>query len=395
MLEAETLPDINPDRSLADINPGCSYVKILKRIPRSSLVSVARKLSSILHDDVWSNDCVSWEDLFLFACRCLPSPHRGGHRRNLARIVNEAVESERKELPPSTLICNPLKPYDPPKTLAACVACKLEEGDFKGAVRLACSSSESIAPDDDNLLQLLKDKHQPPHSESVIPPFESSDRHLEVHFICCYQGYLLLSSWVSWKGVDPQHLKDVITSPYRQGSLDLISVLAGFVNLVLAGKVPPTVRPYFFGASLIGLGKKDGGVRPIAIGGTLRRLVAKCAVLLIKEDIGSLLFPTLLGFGTCRGVKGAVHGARNYLSNLEDGKLLLKLDFRNAFNSIQRDKMLEATLAMSPCTDLTPSLLMQCTASPYTCSMARPLLSHQRVFSRETRWSSVVLSCYT
>ena len=33
---------------------------------------------------------------------------------------------------------------------------------------------------------------------------------------------------------------------------------------------------------------------------------------------------------------------------MEDGKLLLKLDFRNAFNSVRRDKMLEATLAMSP-----------------------------------------------
>jgi hypothetical protein len=93
-------------------------------------------------------------------------------------------------------------------------------------------------------------------------------------------------------GLRPQHFKDIITSPYREGSFDLISVLTDFVNLVLAGKVPPTFRPYFFGASLIGLGKKDGGVRPIAIGGTLRRLVAKCAVLLIKEEIGSLLFPT-------------------------------------------------------------------------------------------------------
>jgi hypothetical protein len=36
-----------------------------------------------------------------------------------------------------------------------------------------------------------------------------------------------------------------------------------------------------------------------------------------------MLFPTQLGFGNCRGVEGAVHGARNYLPNLEDGKLLL------------------------------------------------------------------------
>jgi hypothetical protein len=63
-------------------------------------------------------------------------------------------------------------------------------------------------------------------------------------------------------GLRPQHLKDIITSPYREGSLDLISVLADFVNLVLAGKVPPTVRPYFFGASLIGLGRRMAGLDP-------------------------------------------------------------------------------------------------------------------------------------
>ena len=115
MSESETLPDINSVRSLADINPGCSYVNILKRIPRGSRVSVARMLSSILHDVVQSNDCVSWERLFLFPCRCLPSPHRGGHRRNLARIVNEAVESKREEIPPSNLISNPHKPLTFPR----------------------------------------------------------------------------------------------------------------------------------------------------------------------------------------------------------------------------------------------------------------------------------------
>ena len=99
---------------------------------------------------------------------------------------------------------------------------------------LACSS-ESFAPEDDNSLQLLKDKHPPPHPGSAGGPDD----------------------------LRPQHLKDIIiTSPFREGSLDLISVLADFVNLVLAGKVPPTVCPYFFGASLIGLGRRMAGLDP-------------------------------------------------------------------------------------------------------------------------------------
>ena len=53
--------------------------------------------------------------------------------------------------------------------------------------------------------------------------------------------------------------------------------------------------------SLHGLNKKDGGIRPIAIGNTLRCLVAKCAGSLIKEDMQSLLSPLQLNYRTPRG----------------------------------------------------------------------------------------------
>jgi len=60
----------------------------------------------------------------------------------------------------------------------------------------------------------------------------------------------------------------------------------------------------------------------------------------------------------------AVHAARAFLSNLEDGHLIIKLDFRNAFNSIRRDKMLHSVLMKAPellpfayCSYQHPSLL--------------------------------------
>ena len=40
------------------------------------------------------------------------------------------------------------------------------------------------------------------------------------------------------------------------------------------------------------------------------------------------------------GAESAVHAARWYLNNLHPGHAMLKLDFCNAFNSIQRDRML-------------------------------------------------------
>ena len=60
--------------------------------------------------------------------------------------------------------------------------------------------------------------------------------------------------------------------------------------------------------------------------------------------MGSLLFPTQLGFGTPMGAEATVHAARSYLNGMIQGNLLVKLDFQNAFNSIRRDSMLKSVL---------------------------------------------------
>ena len=49
------------------------------------------------------------------------------------------------------------------------------------------------------------------------------------------------------------------------------------MNVILEGKEPFELRPYFFGAKLIALKKPDGGLRTVAVGNTFRRLFAKCA----------------------------------------------------------------------------------------------------------------------
>ena len=97
---------------------------------------------------------------------------------------------------------------------------------------------------------------------------------------------------------------------------------------------------YFFGANLLSLNKADGGIRPIAIGCTLRHLSSKCVGASVSEEMESLLFPLQLGFGTRMGAEGAVHAARSFLMDMASDHLLLKVDFQNAFNSIRRDVIL-------------------------------------------------------
>lgn len=57
--------------------------------------------------------------------------------------------------------------------------------------------------------------------------------------------------------------------------------------------------------------------------------------------MGYLLPERWLDFVTPMRGKATVHAAQSYLlQELEEGKLLLKLDFSNAFNSIWRDIMI-------------------------------------------------------
>ena len=65
-------------------------------------------------------------------------------------------------------------------------------------------------------------------------------------------------------------------------------------------------------------------------------------------EMATLLSPRQLGYGVSQGAEAAIYAARFYLRNIGSSKVLLKLDFRNAFNSIRRDKTLEAVQRLAP-----------------------------------------------
>ena len=73
----------------------------------------------------------------------------------------------------------------------------------------------------------------------------------------------------------------------------MVQVSADFLNLLLAGRVPVTVgvRPHFLGETLHAINKSCGGIRSIAVGLTLRRMVAKAACAKVLEKCGPILAP--------------------------------------------------------------------------------------------------------
>ena len=138
----------------------------------------------------------------------------------------------------------------------------------------------------------------------------------------------------------PQQLKDLTSVHTGDVGQRLVSRLTEFANLYFAGEVPTAIRPVFCGASLCALIKKDDGIRPIAVGCTLRRLVAKTASKLVQETMTAKLAPIQLGFGVKQSKEAAAHAARRFLRDLQPEQALLKLDFVNSFNTISKEEIL-------------------------------------------------------
>ena len=77
--------------------------------------------------------------------------------------------------------------------------------------------------------------------------------------------------------------------------------------MVLQGTICQQALPIFFGARLCALEKKDGGIRPIAVGNTLRRVAGKVISQNIQLEMGRYLRPVQLGYGTKAGCEAAIH----------------------------------------------------------------------------------------
>jgi len=149
-------------------------------------------------------------------------------------------------------------------------------------------------------------------------------------------------------GLRPVLLKQLTgprAGPARQA---LQQVILDFCDLALSGAVPPAIRHLFFGANLIVFRKKDGGPRPIAIGLSLRRLVARAACAATQQQAAELLAPTQLGLGVRAGAEAAVHGVRRFLDAATGESGIVKLDFANAFNTVSRSSVVSAVSTHLP-----------------------------------------------
>lgn len=117
-----------------------------------------------------------------------------------------------------------------------------------------------------------------------------------------------------------------------------------FVVSCANGKTPEVMRPFLAGASLTGLPKLPSGIRPIAAGEILRRIIAKATLSNAMAQLADFFGDFQLGVGRKGGIEHIVFAINKLVAeNVDNPDFVgVKVDMKNAFNTLFRTKMLTA-----------------------------------------------------
>ena len=133
----------------------------------------------------------------------------------------------------------------------------------------------------------------------------------------------------------------------------MVQALAALAQRWIKGELPDCHAKYWCGATLTPLRKLDDGVRPVAVGETLRRLVGKIllATGVAKAQV-AVLSPLQVGVGIRSATESVAMGLQAVVDSLAltSDWAVLKVDLRNAFNTVDRQAVLSGALHYTPAT---------------------------------------------
>jgi hypothetical protein len=339
----------------------------IRRLPKACRHLAADKLSSIINNCLSTKSLSSFENLLLFSYRAFSVAEKSD--KSLNKHIKENLSNF--EIPQ-------IRTGSKKRTnlsLAKKVEAKVADFDIRGAVKLL-SSDDSLASFNKDVAEELKKKHPSPSREFFFPdPSKPGDISLIVNEQNVREAINSFPAGSSpgLDGMRPQYLKDIISLSAGEAGQKALRALTKLCNCLLSGQVLSEICHLLYGASLCALNKKDGGLRPIAIGNCLRRLTSKLACFQSRNIVNSYLSPHQLGVATKLGCEAAIHTTRTFVNNDQNrGKVLLKLDFKNAFNSVERDCILKEVPYHTP---LLYPYLYQCYRNPSTLFFGNHLIS--------------------
>ena len=309
-------------------------------------------LASCLRAFARSPSLLNLRLLFLASKALLAAPRRGGKARveAVSRMMRERFElwdagkySELWDLVTKHNTAK-VKPTGKPPAFNH-IAHLVDSGLLsKAAARL---SSRGIAADSPEMFAQVKALFPPaptqkpvnrPESDAVEVTWEELEK-LILRTPCGLSpgpSGLRVEHLRTWKGRTPR---------VDEGVLAALTVIT---NQALSGYLPQELQTYICGGKLVPLTKKDGGIRPLVVGECLRAIIAKAAGEQVADDVTALQ-PLQIGVGG-RGpwMQASVVAVRSWIRSLSAGEGVLKVDIRNAYNSIHREACLRGVQRHCP-----------------------------------------------
>ena len=195
---------------------------------------------------------------------------------------------------------------------------------------------------------VLLSKHPP--SNPASPDTLESGVPQEVHPVVI-DAALIRSTALNTKGAAGPSGLDAYTwrrmcSSFKSASSGLCHSIALAAKRLCATLVDPECVAPLLACRLIAL-DKNPGVRPIGIGDTARRIIAKAAISVLKDDVLDAAGSMQLCVGQMAGVESAIHAARKKFNSPETEAVLL-VDASNAFNSLNRKAALHNIRSVCP-----------------------------------------------
>ena len=125
-----------------------------------------------------------------------------------------------------------------------------------------------------------------------------------------------------------------------------MSFLSHGCKRICTSYVDPKLISPLLACRLIAL-DKNPGVRPVGIGDTVRRILAKAVLSVVKLDIQEASACLQMCGGQISGIEAAVHAARTAFDS-NDTEAMLLVDATNAFNSLNRQVALHNIRRLCP-----------------------------------------------
>jgi len=273
-----------------------------RRVPRSAWVLWAAAFRAALHAVAATGSEAAWVELFILPLCVLSSrrrPRGEGVAQHIRRRARCWSDGNVDDLIDELLETAPL-PHTQPRhsdeaALAARVLRKVAEGHLSAAVRMLEPST--IAPATPATCAILEQLHPVRPLPHAVPMPHAPHQARAEDVIAALKTFPPGTAG-GRDGLTALHIRHALSVG---GSDVLIEDLLGVVNRALAGDLPRALRPFWASAPITPLLKPNGGIRPIAVGLTLRRLVSKVAVAAVLPAVSEYLEPHQVGVGV-RGV---------------------------------------------------------------------------------------------